>query len=97
MGKATDLYRELVEQLGDKVGFETPTCYLYKKEHDNCAGCECEVGCIKTVELMAVSLKASIYQPKDFDDFEKMEQSIHRKQKAIIDAKTIEELKVLLD
>ena len=72
--------KDLVEMNGDKVGFHTPDCKVFKESHENCAGCQYELGCSKQVRLMLTTFTPS--KQADLID-------------AILAAKTVDEIKAI--
>lgn len=70
---------------GYRVEFETLFCKQFRETHDNCKGCESEVGCRKQAELMmilATSLIAKHDTPQQIMDNTKW---MANKMKEIID------------
>jgi len=51
MGNQMDDIQKLVELNGDKVNQGTAECKEWKSSHENCFGCQYELGCTKTVKL----------------------------------------------
>ena len=92
---ASDIFKgfqELVEQQGDEVGLDSPTCVIWKADHDNCKGCPAELGCAKAVAMMGISLTPLMYTPKDYDDYNRMHRDIGDKLDRVLKAKTSEEI-----
>jgi len=85
-------YQDLVRKQGDRVDIHTELCVLWKIEHENCEGCESELGCSKAVNMLGVSVSTMSYEPKDYADFEAMQSSIQRKLDAILNARTTKEV-----
>ena len=88
-------FQDLVRKGGDKVELHQQTCVLWMLEHKNCSGCSSELGCAKAVTMLGVSLTPLVYQPKDYEDFERMHQSIQSKLDKILHAKSAEEVRTL--
>ena len=44
--------RTLVELKGNVVGMDSEKCNQWRKEHENCFGCQFELGCSKLVGVM---------------------------------------------
>lgn len=84
--------QELVISQGDEVAIHEPPCVLWKSEHENCVGCHYELGCGKVVHLMLVMMTPMMYQPKDYDDFVKMDNRIQELMAKTLEAKTPDEL-----
>jgi hypothetical protein len=92
MSELSDDFQKMIEDTGYQVLINTAPCVEHKLAHQNCAGCISEVGCSKLASLMGIQLTPLMYQPKDYNDYEQMNQSIQRKIKAVMDAKTIQEI-----
>ena len=88
----SDLFQVMVREHGDQVLIHTKVCVEWKAEHENCKGCISELGCAKAVGMLGVSITPMMYTPKDYEDFERMQQSIQNKLDAMLASKTIEEL-----
>ena len=95
MNDEIEMLQEMVEQHGDSVASRTKVCVLWKMEHPNCFGCSSELGCCKVLKLVHVMTIYSMYEPKSFDDFEKMHQRITKLNKLILNTRTIEELNAI--
>ena len=95
MSGITDEMTKLVISKGDAVAIHEPPCVLWKVDHDNCEGCQYELGCSKVVRLLLVITTPLIYTPKDYDDFVKMEERIQELMDKVLKAKTPAELKAL--
>ena len=90
--RPSDDWAELVRHHGDKVSISTQECVTWKLEHPNCFGCPSELGCAKTVKLMLAMMLPLVYEPKDFEDFQKVQQRVMELQEKILYAKDKEEL-----
>ena len=98
MSDGTDTSKEIqdmVRLLGDEVAIHEPPCVLWKSEHENCTGCKYELGCCKTVKIMAIMLIPAMYTPTSFADHQAMQDHILKLMDLIIEAKTVEELKLV--
>ncbi len=95
MSDTTDNMIELVRSLGDAVAIHEPPCVLWKADHENCVGCEYELGCGKVVHLMLVMMMPMQYTPSGFDDYQKMQERIDDLMARAMEAKTIDELKAV--
>jgi hypothetical protein len=89
----SEMMQEIVEQQGDKVAIHTADCVTWKAEHPNCFGCPSELGCGKTVRLMLITATTLMYQPRDYDDFAKMQSRLDDLMQRTLQAKTVAELK----
>ncbi len=89
--------QKLVEQHGDRVAIDTKECVLWKMEHSDCVGCPSELGCSKTVKMMLTMMMPMMYEPKSFDDFERMHRRIAELNHRILNAKTREEVDAVSD
>ena len=47
----TELLRDAVIAHGYEVGMNSPDCFSHKSTHENCQGCQYELGCSKLVSL----------------------------------------------
>jgi len=88
-------FAELVRGNGDNVEINTSICVLHKAEHENCDGCASELGCAKYVSILGISMTPMLYQPKDFYDYQQMQESIQDKIDVILNAKTADEVKAV--
>ena len=68
---------------------------MWKAGHETCEGCSSDLGCAKAVAMLGVSMTPMMYQPKDYDDYERMNQSVQGKLDKILNAKTTDEVKVV--
>lgn len=93
MSDISDMFQEMVREHGDSVEVGTVACTLWKADHENCEGCEHELGCSKAVAMLGISLTPMMYQPKSYEDYENMHKSIQRKLDAILKATTVEDVK----
>jgi len=85
-------FQKLVRSQGEQVLIHTQTCIEWKLEHENCAGCPSELGCAKAVAMVGVSMSSMFYEPKSFEDYERMNASIQAKLDKLLKAKTAEEI-----
>ena len=88
-----DGWVDFVRLQGDKVSIHTEECVLWGLSHPNCFGCPSELGCGKALKLAMVSMLPMMYQPKSFEDFQRMETRIQELQERVTNCKTPEELK----
>ena len=51
-------YRGLVEASGTPVGLHSAHCVVYRLEHENCVGCDYELGCAKFIAARLIALQA---------------------------------------
>lgn len=86
---------KLVRSGGDEVAIKEPPCVLWKAEHENCKGCQYELGCGKVVHLMLVSMIPMMYEPRDYEDFAKMENRVQELMDMTLKAKTPDELQAV--
>lgn len=96
--KGSDLsetMQELVRGQGDEVAINEPPCVLWKAEHENCRGCQYELGCGKAVHLMGIMLIPQMYEPKDYTDYARMNDRIQELMDKTLKAKTVEELRLV--
>lgn len=82
----------MVRGIGDKVNMDTLECVQWRLKHPNCHGCLSELGCSKAARLAMVQALSLAYQPRSFEDFQKMYHRLFELQQKIIAAKTLEEL-----
>ena len=92
MSEISEQFQELVRGHGDEVDIHTGVCVTWKLEHENCAGCPSQLGCAKAVAMLGVAMAPMMYEPKDYDDYEKMHQSIQEKLDRLLTAKSIQEV-----
>ena len=92
MSEISEMYQELVRDFGDEVSIQTVVCVMWKNEHENCVGCQSELGCAKAAGMMGASMEAMLYEPKSYTDYELMQKSIQSKLDGILKAKTVEEV-----
>ena len=52
----TDLLRQAVVAHGYEVGMDSQECTDYRSNHENCEGCQYELGCNKLVTLQLLSI-----------------------------------------
>ena len=97
MSELSESIQGLVEQRGDKVGIHTPQCFIWGTEHENCVGCEFEMGCSKLTSIMLVMVGASNYPPNDYDGFVRQQNHIKELTDKILKAKTRKQLEALPD
>jgi hypothetical protein len=71
-------------------------CKKWKETHENCFGCESEIGCSKCAALGVLALQSMGYKPKDFEEHLRMQQHYADMMKKIMDAETAEEIKQLI-
>ncbi len=95
MSDFSEEIQKLVESNGDKVGIHGADCVVWKLNHNNCFGCEYELGCGKLVHLMLVLMLPMVYKPNSYDDFVRMGTRIEELNKLTLDAKTVGELKAV--
>ena len=88
----SNLFQDMVREHGEQVLIHTKVCVMWKAEHKNCKGCISELGCTKAVGMMGVSITPMLYKPLDYEDFERMNQSIQKKLDAMLEAESVEEL-----
>jgi len=50
--------RELIAGTGNEIGIHTSKCVAWHKDHDNCFGCPCELGCSQLVALELASMSS---------------------------------------
>lgn len=93
--KTSDVVKEMVSAVGDKVDMGTAKCDSWRMDHPNCHGCPSELGCCKTARLMGIILTPLVYHPKDYQDFQKMNDRIGDLIEKVIKAKTMKELEKL--
>lgn len=91
--KISEGMAKLVRERGDKVSIHTEECVIWGLEHPNCVGCSSELGCGKVVKMLLVMMLPMIYESKNFEDFQKMQQRIEKLQEKILHARSIKELK----
>ncbi len=84
--------QKLVRANGDEVAINEPPCVLWKSDHDNCEGCQYELGCGKTVRMLLLMMMPMTYTPKNFADHQAMNNRIQELSDMILKAKTFEEL-----
>jgi hypothetical protein len=84
---------DLVTKNGDEVGIHSSYCVEWKLNHESCKGCKYQLGCGKAVHLMGVMLLPMMYEPKNFEDYSKMQNRIQELIEMTLNAKTVEELK----
>lgn len=94
--RSDEVLRELVEiEGGSPVLMDTKVCVLWKLEHPGpgpCKGCPSHLACTKMMKLNLVSLTASMYTPRSFEDFQKMHHRITELKDKILHAQTVEEV-----
>jgi hypothetical protein len=83
-----------IEEQGFKCNKDTPECVIYLNEHPDthCEGCPTEMACRKYVRMELTMLLPMMYTPKDFNDFQVMNNRVVELLKMIMEAKTIDEL-----
>ncbi len=86
-------FQDMIRGLGDRVDIHTQVCVEWYLNHTNCQGCSSGLGCAKTVAMLGISLIPTIYEPKDFADFEAMHDTIRTNLDKVLHAQTIEEVK----
>lgn len=88
----SDGFQDLVRGGGDRVDIHTAVCVEWNLAHDNCRGCISELGCSKAVAMLGVSISPMMYEPKDYDDYERMHHSMQSKLDRLLNAKTTKEV-----
>jgi len=88
-----DGVQELVQKRGHPVHMHNDFCKAWKTEHENCAGCESELGCRMVVHVMAVMMIPMRHQAANFEDFQRMQNRIQELMQMCLDAKTADELR----
>lgn len=84
--------QDLVRTGGDKVEIHTATCVFWLAEHKNCKGCPSELGCAKSVRLMAVMMLPLLFNAGNYDDFQKMQNRISELSDKILKSISVKEL-----
>ena len=87
--------QQLVKENGDEVAIHEPPCILWKADHSNCSGCQYELGCAKVVRLMLIMLTPTMYNPKDYSDYSKMQERLQDLNGRVLKAKTVGELHLI--
>ena len=87
--------RELVRKQGDEVALNEPPCVLWKADHENCGGCQYEMGCGKAVRLMGIMLLPMVYTPTSFADHQAMSNRIQELMDMTLKATTPDELQLI--
>ena len=82
--------QELVELNGDKIGIHSADCVLWKIDHENCKGCQYELGCAKSVKMLLLVMNP--YEPRGYTDYAKIQERIAELTDRTMAAKTIKEL-----
>ena len=95
MSDFSDHFHEVVRETGTPIHMGTAFCDSWKESHENCRGCESEMGCNKAVKLMLITLTPMSYQPSSFQDFQTMQRRISELTKQILEAKSMEELELI--
>ena len=85
MGDLLDSVKTLVEGNGDKVRNGKAECFEWKKTHENCKGCQFELGCLKHVSI-GLALMAS-----DEYNSDKIQETVDE----MMDAKTVKAVKTI--
>lgn len=96
MCKGLEMFKEMVEETGAKVGVESDECTLHKTTHENCKGCQYELGCCKHSALGILSLAGARYQAKDFDDSIAALHRVSDLMSEILKAKTTDDVRTIL-
>lgn len=89
MENEMDEIKKTVEMNGDVVMMKEHICLLYKSEHNNCAGCPCELGCIKmcSIGIIEMSSIVLVEQGKAVD-YELLEIAIQ----LVLDSKSVADI-----
>lgn len=82
--------KEMVRKCGDEVALHEPPCVLWKADHENCVGCQYELGCGKVAHILLIIIDP--YEPKDYDDHLKKQRHIFDLTDRTLEAKTPDEL-----
>lgn len=91
----TKAIQDMVRSNGDEVALSEPPCILWKAEHENCVGCQYELGCNKVVRIMLVMLIPLAYTPTSFADHQAMTNRIVELTDLTMKAKTVKELELV--
>jgi len=97
MSDLSESIQDLVEQKGNAVGIHSAHCVTWKLDHENCIGCEFEIGCSKLTHIMLVMVGASLYPPTDYESFTKQQNHVRELTEKILTAKTKKQLEALPD
>lgn len=87
-----DVVKKMVEDAGFKVGIDSDECTLYRTIHENCKGCNYELGCCKLNAIGLLQLVGVTYQSKDFDDFRASLKRTGELIAEVIKAQTVDEV-----
>jgi hypothetical protein len=85
------LHQKIVEDAGYPVLIHTEYCRSYKATHDNCFGCESEIGCKKACEVGMLFLQRANYNEKSFSDGMAADDDVARRIVEIISTKETED------
>jgi len=88
--------QELVRKNGDEVNIHTTECVLWKTEHENCFGCPSEIGCSKAVCLLGIAMRPMMYNPTDYEDYERMSNKVVKDMDFILKANTRDEIRSVI-
>jgi hypothetical protein len=87
--------KKILEAKGEAPQINEPTCVIWKADHKTCFGCMSELSCSKFIRLNLAMLEPMMYTPKNYGEFLQQNTRIENLISKILDAKTINELKLI--
>ena len=92
-----DMVKEMLKRTtGEEPQIDEPTCLLWKADHKNCKGCPSDLACAKMVAIMLITLKGSLYEPKNFEDSLVTQSVMSKITDRILAAKTADEVHTIV-
>jgi hypothetical protein len=80
---------------GKEILLGTKECSSWKENYPSCDGCSSHLVCDKFIKLKTIILAFRGYNPKSFEEFQKMTQRFGELLQKVLRAKTIEEVNAI--